>query len=355
LKRRLKAGSLADIADIADIDISAFSGQLRDTTVVEFAAIGGRISAFVISASGFDAVSEFADEQEIRREVAQLLFQIKTGRFIDRLSPANQAAATERLERHSRRVYDLLLRPLGPALEADRLVFAPAGFLHYLPFHALSDGAATLLERSEVSYTPSVSLLDRCLKMPPADIRQALLVGVINELTPHVASEIERLSGFFADPITLVGSDATLANISGSSGETGLVHLACHGKFRPDSPGFSSLVLFDEEMSVNDVHQLRFQNSIIVLSACESGLNKVVRGEELIGLTQAFFASGASSLVMSLWRVNDTATLELMTEFYRHLSDRKGIAGALRLAQLHLLEKQKHPYFWAPFRVSGRW
>lgn len=355
LKRRLRAEGTAELAEATDLDIDDLCRRLDDTAIIEFAIIGGRVSAFVFSPSRFSAVPEYADEQELNREISQFLFQIKTGRFIDRLSPQNRESAIERLDRRSRRIYDLLLRPLGSVLDTGRLVFAPAGMLHYLPFHALNDGRQTLIERAEISYVPSVSLLDRCLKMERPDLHRALLAGVPGDMTPGVLREVDTVRRSFADAAVLIGPDVRLANIQREADGRGVIHLACHGKFRPDNPGFSSLVLFDEEMSVNDVRDLRFKNSIIVLSACESGLSEVVRGEELIGLTQAFFAAGAGSVVMSLWRVNDNATLGLMTSFYSHLAEGKGVAGSLRRAQIAMIGVNSHPFFWSPFIASGRW
>ena len=353
--RRLQARGKLPATVRGDIDIDEFRSRLGDVTMVEFAAIDGRISAFVISKNQFTAFPHYVDEAEVNREITQFLFQIKTGRFIDRLSEENRAAALERLNSHGRRIYDLLIRPLGDLARSKRLVFAPAGVLNYLPFHALNDGTEYLVERAEISYAPSVAVLDRCLKMPPPDRQNALLVGIPDERTPLVEAEIETVGSMFRNSIRLFGADATVENIRRLAAGCGVVHLACHGKFRPDNPGFSSLVLYSEELTVNEIQNLRLENSIVALSSCESGLNEVVRGEELIGLTRAFFAAGASSLVLSLWRVDDSATHEMMKAFYTDLCSSKGVAEALGSAQRHLIDAGFHPYFWSPFIVSGRW
>jgi CHAT domain-containing protein len=118
---------------------------------------------------------------------------------------------------------------------------------------------------------------------------------------------------------------------------------------------FSSLTLFAEELSVNKIYQFHLESAIITLSACESGLNDVVRGEELIGLTRAFFAAGASTLLLSLWRVSDDATLGLMNKLYAEFCGGLGLSESLRKAQRSLIGSELHPYFWAPFIVSGKW
>lgn len=355
LQRRLSIANDGGTNGTRDVDIEEFRRRLDDTTLVEFASIDGRISAFVISKDDFTALSNYAVEADVNRVIAEFLFQIKTGRLVERLSESNRSIALERLHAHSRGIYDLLIRPLGDLTRSKRLIFAPAGVLHYLPFHALNDGGSFLVERFEVAYTPSVSVLERCMKKPAADRRKALFAGVANALTPMVEAEIETVGKMFEKSVRLLGPEATVENLRRYAAGNGVVHLACHGKFRPDNPGFSSLVLYSEELTINEVQNLPLENCIIVLSACESGLNEVVRGEELIGLTRAFVAAGASSLILSLWRVNDHTTLQLMETFYTEFCSGKGVAESLRNAQRRLIDEKLHPYFWSPFMVSGRW
>lgn len=355
LLRRLGLNNERSQNGCATVDISEFRRYLNDTTFVEFAVIDGRISAFVISKDYFTALPNYADEAELNNEIKHFLFQIKTGRFIGQLSDINRAAALERLLYHSRRIYDILLRPFTNLIETHRLVFAPSGLMHYLPFHALHTGNEYLIQRSEISYAPSVSVLEHCLKKPYARPSEALMVGVADSLTPMVETEIEGIAEFFGKSTRLMGTEATVENIRQNASGKDIVHFACHGRFRPDNPGFSSLSLYSEDLTVNDVQNLPLNDCIIILSACETGLNEIVRGEELIGLTRAFFAAGARTLILSLWRVNDQAALDLMRAFYQGLSDGKAPAGALRFAQRQLIMKGLHPYFWSPFMISGHW
>jgi CHAT domain-containing protein len=96
---------------------------------------------------------------------------------------------------------------------------------------------------------------------------------------------------------------------------------------------------------------------LVTLSGCETGLALSGGGDEQLGLGRAFLAAGASSLVMSLWTVEDNATNELMQLYYQHLLGGDGKAQALRDAQCSLLRRTSsiytHPYFWAAFRLVG--
>ena len=98
-----------------------------------------------------------------------------------------------------------------------------------------------------------------------------------------------------------------------------ILHLACHGQFRPENPLFSSLHLADGFVTVRDICSQKLNAELVTLSACETGLNKIFAGDEILGLARGFLSAGASSLVLSLWTVNDEATTRLMKNFYKNL------------------------------------
>jgi CHAT domain-containing protein len=108
---------------------------------------------------------------------------------------------------------------------------------------------------------------------------------------------------------------------------------------------------------VYEIFNLKLNADLVVLSACETGLGKETRGEGLVGLTQAFFYAGTSSLVVSLWKVQDRSTGDLMVRFYRNLNNPSlNKSQALRQAQLEMIRKGdfSHPYYWAGFVLMGK-
>src|SRR3712207_1269883 len=112
---------------------------------------------------------------------------------------------------------------------------------------------------------------------------------------------------------------ATIGALQNAASGCRILHLACHGLFRADNPMFSSLKLDDGWLTAADVMQLDLAGSFVTLSACESGRNEVFAGDELIGLARAFLGVGASTLVVSLWLVQDEATASLMEKYYERL------------------------------------
>jgi CHAT domain-containing protein len=148
--------------------------------------------------------------------------------------------------------------------------------------------------------------------------------------------------------------EATKDALRSASPGCSVLHLACHGVFRSDNPMFSSLKLHDGWLSAADVMQLDLAGARVTLSACESGRNEVYAGDELIGLTRAFLGVGASTLVVSLWLVQDEATAELIENYYERLRRGVGPAEALRAAQLAIKDEYSHPYYWVPFTLVGK-
>ena len=111
----------------------------------------------------------------------------------------------------------------------------------------------------------------------------------------------------------------------------------------------------DGLLQVYEVFNLKLNADLVVLSACETGLGKEVKGEGLIGLTNAFFYAGTPSVMVSLWKVQDRSTADLMVNFYRQLERAPGKTEALRQAKLKLIQDNRyaHPYYWAPFVLVG--
>ncbi|MGH9903378.1 MAG: CHAT domain-containing protein, partial [Pyrinomonadaceae bacterium] len=114
----------------------------------------------------------------------------------------------------------------------------------------------------------------------------------------------------------------------------------------------------DGFLRMHEIYNLRLPAEVVVLSACQTGLGKEVRGEGLVGLTRGFMYAGAERVVASLWQVDDLATAQLMKSFYRGmLKDGLRPAAALRAAQLEMMRQKRRsaPYFWAGFVIQGEY
>ncbi len=190
---------------------------------------------------------------------------------------------------------------------------------------------------------------------------------------PATRDEAERI--FAAAPNGLDGEvfraldfQANRATVTaGELSRYRIVHLATHAYFDSERPELSAILLslVDEQgqpqdgfLRAHEVYNFNLPAELVVLSACETGLGKEVRGEGLIGLTRGFMYAGAARVVVTLWAVSDKGTAELMARFYRNLlQDKQRPAAALRAAQIALWKEQRWqaPYYWAPFVLQGEW
>lgn len=355
ISRRLQISGNRFFGQSESFDVKVLQDKLRSTTVVEYFALDGKIGAFVLTEKSLRVYENLADVKTINVETAQFLFQIKTGRFFEKLDAANRQIAAARIVSYAQKLYRLLLAPIKETIKTPRLTFIPTGMLHYLPFQALHDGKCFLIEKSEIGFAPSAAVLNSSLQKNPTRAESALLVGIADRFNPAVKTEIKKVKEFFDRSAVLLNRRATLKNLSEMCGQFDVLHLACHGKFRPDNPLFSALELFGENLTARDVRGLDLSDKLVVLSACETGLNKIERGEELLGLTRGFLAAGTASLVMSLWTVDDKTTQELMVDFYARIRAGLSPAQALKMAQIKILSSNPHPYFWSSFILCGHY
>jgi CHAT domain-containing protein len=326
-----------------------------DTALVEYATIDDELIAFVVTDESVTVLRGLGTEAAAAAELVQLRFQIDVLRHGSERVRRHLPVLTRRAQLHLKSLYDLVLRPVEEKIGERRLVIVPHRSLHYLPFQALYDGSSYLIERREVSYAPSALVLQNCLSGERRSLDRALLLGAADDQTPRVRDEIEALRSLFPESITLLNQEATIAALRKHAPTADVIHLACHGHFRPDNPLFSSLRLGDGWLTVRDAYNLNLHCALVTLSACETGVNDVAPGEELIGLARGFFAAGSASLLLSLWTVDDQATCEMMVDFYERLRSSKLPSRALREAQLAMMRKREHPFFWAPFVLTGRW
>ncbi len=311
--------------------------------------------------------------------------------------PADRAAETREAEELAR----TLLGPIAGRLRTPgtkRLVVVADGALHYIPFGALplpapgappDAPAVPLLEGYEVVSLPSASALSFQRSRParsaqttprkiaivadplfdPADSAFPRLPASRQEAEAIAAAAASAVPPDPSDTAWLaLGDRASLDEVRGdrlAGFET--VHFATHGVIDAEHPALSGLALSSIDaqgrpregfLGLREVYGLRLNAGLVVLSGCRTALGREIRGEGLSGLTQGFFHAGAARVVASLWPVEDRATAELMSRFYRAMwTEGQTPAAALRSAQLSLKEERRwrDPYFWAGFSLQGDW
>lgn len=265
-----------------------------------------------------------------------------------------------------RALFDLLIAPLRPWIDScRRLLITPHLFWHYLPFHALYDheSRSYLCDRFETAYCPSASALKIAKGKERLGRDNALILVHHNGDLPYAEKEADLISrAFHPNASVHLGEDAHMEKIR-ERGAQDVIHLACHGHFDHDQPFLSGLDIPVDRGGARrtyllDLFNLRLESALVTLSACDSGLTRFTRADELIGLSRGLFYAGASSLLLSLWQVSDESTCYLMENFYWHYTKNgqtKSRALQLAMQAVKARPEYAHPYYWAPFVIMGDW
>jgi CHAT domain-containing protein len=246
-----------------------------------------------------------------------------------------------------------------------RLFVVPHGPLHYLPFQALHDGRGFLIERTALAVWPSSAVGARL--QARGNATAPALLGFGNPSTdknlplPGAEREVRQVAGLFSRNEVFVQQDATKERFKAGAGRANIVHVAAHAELDDVDPLFSRILFAATStepglLEAREIYTLDLQGvRLITLSACESGLGRVARGDEIIGFTRSLLSAGANSIVASLWPVADDSTDLLMGRLYRDLASGRDLMAGMQQAQLEVQKNRRfaHPFFWAPFNVIG--
>ena len=391
-----------------------------DTMVLEYLLSDERSYLWAITRNDA-AVFELPGRRSIE-EAARVFYELLTknqpvsGETFDQ-QQARIEAAQAQLPAAAAALSDLVLRPVADKLGKKRLLIVADGALQYVPFQALMIPAKAggefqpLLLDHEVINEPSTSVLalmvgntaqgrvapysvmvyadpvfearDSRVKArpaaPPAE-QNKQLQQAFRDIGFADGSPIPSLPGSREEAQAIISMapwrsgyqalnfDANRASVNDTDlSQYRVIHFATHGFVDYQHPELSGLVLsmVDEKgnpqdgfLRMHDIYNLKLPVDLVVLSACNTGLGKEVKGEGLIGLTRGFMYAGARGVVASLWKVDDDATAELMKQFYAGMFQ-KGLtpAAALRDAQLALRSHKRweSPYYWAAFVIQGEY
>ena len=296
--------------------------------------------------------------------------------------PVNNKQSCQRRDHYKnnslRLLFDCFIGPIAKEIEGDELVVVPDGPLCLVPYAACLDEAGRYLSESiRIRILPSLTSL-KLITDCPEDYHKkigALLVG-----DPCVV-EVKRIRGkrarlprleraeeevkiigeiLYTKPLT--GRDATKEEVLKRIGSVALVHIAAHGDMEAGeialapNPDRASKIPKEEDflLTMSDVQAVQLRAKLVVLSCCHTAQGKVT-AEGVVGIGRAFLGAGARSVLVSLWAIDDEATMEFMKSFYKHLGSGFSASVALDRAMKCLRESDKFGAvkYWAPFVLIG--
>ncbi|XP_044167747.1 tetratricopeptide repeat protein 28-like [Acropora millepora] len=271
------------------------------------------------------------------------------------------------LENHFKAFYDGIIGPIVDVLELhdNELVIVPDGALSFTPW-------AAVIESIRIRTVPSLTTYQLILSVPDDHHKKrgALLVGnpCLKELKkpladlPCAQEEVEMIASIL-NTRTLTRKQATKAEVVKRLSSVGLIHIAAHGNERTGeialcpNPGWTSKFPQKKDyiLTMSDVQAANLRARLVVLSCCHSGRGRISKGEGVVGIARAFLAAGARSVLVTLWAIDDEATMVFMKSFYQHLKEGKTASAALHRSMKSFRESEEFSEmrYWAPFQLIG--
>jgi CHAT domain-containing protein len=343
------------------IDIRRLRQKLDDENAIMIEYVAGRetLYAFIIDAHilSFHQITNGAEVYDHIRTLNDLF--------------SSAAGINNEIELYKRMAFELSAHLRIPAsTDLKKLVIVPDGLLNYLPFEALLlqensslNYAALpyLIKKFTVAYESSATnFVDYRRSSSSANDEVLAMFPVFKNsqrsLT-HSETEARNIQSFVKGKF-LFDRDATKKAFGENIHNYSIIHLSTHAAagswLEPPSIDF-----IDSTLYLPEVYGLQLQPDLMVLSACETGVGKILKGEGALSLARGFQYAGANNIVFSLWKVNDRSTAGLMTSFYQNFFNHHSVPEALRRSKLDYLENDdisnahKSPYFWAPFIYYG--
>jgi CHAT domain-containing protein/tetratricopeptide (TPR) repeat protein len=320
------------------------------------------------------------------------------------------------LLQYARELYNIIIKPVEHFIaDKEKLIIIPDGQLYYIPFESLITKPGEnlifsqqnyLINKYDISYHYSISfIVDKSINfsgdvnnkgligfapvfnnstyaeklllkntrsddLPQLDFNEYRFITDNNEIRdlPYSEEELKYIIKLFKDKNKPAAGyfydSATKETLKAEAGNYKYIHLATHSFVNPEKPRFSGILLAKPEDSAysngilyaNEIYNLDLNADLVILSSCESGIGKLVRGEGIMALTRGFLYAGADNIIISLWKVYDKSTALLMKSFYRNVFKNKTYSEALRQAKLDMIQNNatSFPANWSGFIIIGK-
>jgi CHAT domain-containing protein len=344
--------------------------------ILQYTALSNRLLIFFVSKTAFRCAEENISQEALKEKV------LRYWQLVSQPSYREVEA-----EKQATELYDLLIGPVSAHLDKNKyLCIVPDKFLHYIPFSTLISSSSNryLVCDYVIGSAPSSTLFVKCTDVArsKSGAREERLLSVGNPLfdrvtfptlqdLPSSAIEAETIASFYHSSLALVGSRARESRVRREMLVSDVIHLGMHYVGDKYSSVLSKFLLTKEDPQLNqdwrtdgflqafEIYAMKLPRArLVVLSACQTGIERTYRGEGAISVARPFISAGVPVVVASLWQIDSDSSAELMINLHKQRK-RNGLstAEALRAAQLEMANNSARrfhqPYYWAPFAVIG--
>lgn len=340
IRRRTWSGTAERREAHRPLSTAELRSQLGDKVLVEYAILAEQVLAVVLDASRVRVV-QLGGLDEVRQCADLVLFGL---RRLTRPARSRDAARATRgaVTRGLRTLGDLLLTPLGIA-DDQPIVVSPTTGLRRIPWSALHSAPAFVV--------PAASFWSRTSRTPPAGGEVLLVAGPD---LPGAVEEVAELRDLYESPVVLVPPASTIQAVLPHLASADLAHIACHGLLRADNPAFSGLQLTDGLLTLHEMDIRSVAPYRMILASCDSAVEAVYEGNEVLGFVGALMARGACGLVASVVLVPDAASVPLMQGLHRRVNDGQRLGDALFAARDDVDQSDDREFVnWCAFNAYG--
>jgi CHAT domain-containing protein len=354
------------------------TGMPEQAQILQYAVLDNKILIWVVTKTALKPQKTDITAESLSQKVRQ---------YLNGINSASKSQSAETISA-SRELYSILIQPVESLLDENKfLCIVPDKILHYLPFGALISTVSGkyMIEKYRLGLAPSSSIfLSRSQSaLQRAGHRDERLLSVGDPAFSHAdfpslpelpasGRESQAIALYYSSPRLLLRDTARESVVKSEIEQSDVVHLALHYVVDEGSSLLSKLILAREASSVSngadvpagtlpayEIYRMKLPRTrLVVLSACQTGIERNYRGEGPISIARPFIAAGVPVVVASLWPVDSEATAELMINFHKHRKlDSQSTSEALRRAQLEMIgqraERYSQPYYWASFVAIG--
>jgi CHAT domain-containing protein len=330
------------IIQLLDKNITLFSYYVTDKTLYVWAVNKDRVHLERIKIT--------------REEVANLV------------SSCNKAiAAKDKDQANSllEKAYETFLKPIIPFVSGDRIGFIPHGSLHYLPFAAMSYKGQYLVDGFSIFQIPNAGMLKYVLKKQSVPCLKLLAFGNPDLGSkkfdlPYAEAELESIKKIIPQANIFLRGAATKSKAKDLIGNYDIIHFAAQGLFVENDPMNSGLMLSptaqdEDRLTAAEIFRLQLKGRLVLMSASKVSPGLSATGAEIVGLNSSFLYAGSTSVVSTLWNINDKSTAVFMSYFYKNLKKNESIADSLRVTQNEMIRLGYLPFDWAAYILTGKY
>jgi CHAT domain-containing protein len=347
---KLKELTVAQTVTLDSVQRSAAEG---DYEVLYYVVMEHALILWHIAGAGVQVKNVFLPHVELMK---------KTAGLHDSLVSRQNDASARFDENTSRQLFLYLIQPVLASIKSRHLILVPHEELNSIPFQALQDPETGkyLGESFAISYAPSATVLEHLENK--STLKYGRLLAVADPSMYQASDEVNAIGRLYPGRSKVVAQEsASKADVKTWVGNYDILHLSVHGRFIGGDPMLSYLQFKESaadngQLTAAEMFGLPLRkHSMVVLSACETGQAKATHANEILGMVRSLLYAGADRLVLSAWKVNAGSTRLWMETFYQQgQSNQPAEAAQLALIAVKSRPEYNHPFFWAPFFMTGK-